>query len=90
MVITDSKTVCSRLYTRWIALFGSPESIRTNAGTELKNRLMENTLKLKKIGVNIKISAPYNHQSNPVERFHRTLWNLVRAKMANGEQDWEN
>ena len=24
-----------------------------------------------------------------MERFHRTLWNLLRAKMANGEQDWE-
>ena len=33
---------------------------------------------------------PYNHQANPVERFHRTLWNLLRAKMANGERDWEH
>ena len=32
---------------------------------------------------------PYSHQSNPMERFHRTLWSLLRAKMANGEQDWE-
>ena len=32
---------------------------------------------------------PYNHQSNPVERFHRTLWSLLRAKMANGERDLE-
>ena len=42
-----------------------------------------------KMGFWIKISAPYNHQSNPVERFHRTLWNLLWAKMGNGEQDWE-
>ena len=42
-----------------------------------------------KIRFRIKISAPYNHQSNPVEKFYRTLWNLLRAKMANGEQDWE-
>ena len=33
---------------------------------------------------------PYNHQSNPVEQFHRTLWNLLRAKLANGERDWEH
>ena len=37
----------------------------------------------------MKIMHPYSHQSNPVERFHRTLWSLLRAKMANGEQDWE-
>ena len=42
-----------------------------------------------KMGVRIKIAAPYNHRSNPVERFHRTLWSLCNAKMANREQDWE-
>ena len=44
---------------------------------------------MKKMAVNIKISAPYNHQYNPVEKFHRTLWNLLQAKMVNGEQVWE-
>ena len=42
-----------------------------------------------KMGVHIKISAPYNHQSNTVERIHRTLWNLLRAKIVNGDKDWE-
>ena len=83
----SEKTVCSSVYSRWIALFGTPESIMMDAGTELKNRLMENTMK--KMAVNLKISAPYNHQSNLVERFHRMLGSLLRAKMANGEQDWE-
>ena len=83
----SAKTVCSSIYTRWIALFGSPDSIRTDAGTEFANNLLSNMML--KMGLRIKISAPYNHQSNPVERFHRTLWNLLQAKMTNGEQDWE-
>ena len=83
----SAKSVCSSIYTRWIALFGSPNSIRTDAGTEFANNLLSNMML--KMGLRIKISAPYNHQSNPVERFHRTLWNLLRAKMANGEQDWK-
>ena len=32
---------------------------------------------------------PYSHQSNPMERFLRRSWSLLRTKMANGEQDWE-
>ena len=83
----SAKTVCSSIYTRWIALFGSHDSIRTDAGTEFANNLLFNMML--KMGVKIKISALYNDQSNPVESFHRTLWNLLRAKMANGEQDWE-
>ena len=75
------------IYTRWIALFGSLDSISTDAGTEFANNLLSNIML--KIGVHIKISALFNHQSNPVERFLRTLWNLLGAKMGNGEQDWE-
>ena len=83
----NTKTVCYSISTRWIAIFGSPDSIRTDAGTEFAQNLLSNMML--KMGVHIKISAPYNHQSNPVERFHRTLWNLLRAKIVNGEQDWE-
>ena len=37
----------------------------------------------------IKVGSPYNHNSNPVERFHRTLWSLLKAQKANGENNWE-
>ena len=39
--------------------------------------------------VQIKVGTPYNHNSNPVERFLKTLWSLLKAKKANGENDWE-
>ena len=79
--------LCSSLYTRGIVLFGSPHSIRTDAGTEFANKLLSDIML--KIGVHIKISAPYNHQCNLVERFHRTLWKLLRANVANSEKDRE-
>ena len=44
---------------------------------------------LNALDVKIKIGFSHNHQSNPVERFHRTLWALLKAKKANGENDWE-
>ena len=83
----SAKTLCSSLYSRWISLFGTPESIRTDAGTEFNNSFLQNIMK--RLGVQVKVGAPYNHQSNPVERFHKTLWALLRDKMSNGEQDWE-
>ena len=64
-----AKTVCSSIYTRWIAFFGSPDSIRTDARTEFTSNLLSNMML--KMGVHIKIYVPYNHQSNSVERFHR-------------------
>ena len=75
----SAKTVCTSIYTRWIAIFGSLDSIRTDGETEFANNFLSNMML--KMGVHIKIYAPYNHKSNPVERFHRTLWN--------GEQNWE-
>ena len=83
----SAKTLCSGIYTRWIALFGCPDSIRTDAGSEFVNHLLSNMML--KMGVWVKSMHPYSHQSNPVERFQRTLWSLLRAKMANGEQEWE-
>ena len=83
----SAKTVCSSLYSRWISLFGTPDSIRTDAGTEFNNSFLQNMMK--RLGVQVKVGTQYNHQSNPVERFHKTLWALLRGKMSNGEQDWE-
>ena len=69
----SARTVCSNIYASWIARFGVPGSIRTDAGTEFTSSLLTNMMQ--KMGVHVKVMHPYNHQSNPVERFHRTLWN---------------
>ena len=58
----SAKTVWSSIYMRWIALFGSPDSIRTDAGAEFANNLL--SYMMLKTGLRIKMSAPYNHQSN--------------------------
>ena len=48
----SAKTVCSSIYTRWIAIFGSPDSIRMDAGAEFANNLLSN--EMLKMGVHIK------------------------------------
>ena len=56
-------------------------------GKEFDNALLKNLLK--GLDVKIKIGFSHNLQSNPVEKFHRTLWALLKAKKANEENDWE-
>ena len=48
----SATTVCFSIYTRWIVIFGSPDSIRTDAGTEFANNLLSNMML--KMGVHIK------------------------------------
>ena len=33
--------------------------------------------------------TPYNHQSNPIERFHKTIRSLLKAKKPIRKNDWE-
>ena len=39
----------------------------------------------KQLGIEINFAVADNHQSNPIERFHRTLWNLIKAVRKGGE-----
>ena len=82
-----SRSVVNAIMTNWISLYGAPATIRMDQGKEFDNALLKNLLNA--LNVNIKIGFSHNHQSNPVERFHRTLWALLKAKKANGENDWE-
>ena len=83
----SARSVVNAIMTNWISLYGAPATIRMDQGKEFDNGLLKNLLNA--LDVNIKIGFSHNHQSNPVERFHRTLWALLKAKKANGENDWE-
>ena len=41
-----------------------------------------------KLEVHFQFGHSDNHQSNPLERFHRTLWSLIRNLRAEGEDNW--
>jgi len=83
----SAKTVATSILKCWIAVFGTPLSIRTDQGSEFKNSTIVSMMS--NLNVKIKMNTPYNHQSNPIERFHRTLWSLLKASKINGENDWE-
>ena len=83
----SARSVVNVIITTWISLYRAPATIRMDQGKEFDNALLKSLLN--SLDVNIKIGFSHNHQSNPVKRFHRTLWALFKAKKANGENDWE-
>jgi hypothetical protein len=44
---------------------------------------------MKTLGIQHTQTPPYNPESNPVERFHRTLNAMMRVHMSREELDWE-
>ena len=69
------------------SLYGAPQTICMDQGSEFNNYFLKTMLE--GLDVSIKVGHAHYNQSNPVERFHRTLWALLRAKKSNGENDWE-
>ena len=76
--IKSAKTVSNTILKHWISLYGAPQTIRMDNSAEFSNFIIINMTD--SLNVKIKVRQSYNHQSNPVERFHRSLWALLRAK----------
>ena len=78
----SAKFIPHVILNNWISLYGAPATIRMDQGKEFYN----NTLKslLNSSDINIKVGFSHNHQSNAFEKFHKTLWALLRAKKSNG------
>ena len=74
----SAKTVCTTIMKHRISLYGAPQTIRSDQRLEFCNNSIIFMMTL--LNVRIKVGTSYNHQSNPVERFHRTLWTLLRTK----------
>ena len=83
----SARSVENGIMTNWISLYGAPATIRMDQGKEFDNALLKTLLHA--LDVNIKVGFNHNNQFNPVERFHRILWALLKAKKANGENNWE-
>ena len=65
---------------------GIPERFQGDRGTEFTAMIAQ--AMYSKLGVHFQFGHSDNHQSNPLERFHRTLWSLIRNLRAEGEDDW--
>ena len=79
-------TVATCLLERHFAIFGLPETIKSDNGGEFVNGLLEELADRLRLG---KSTTPvYNPNSNSVERFHRTLNALLRVQMEREDVTW--
>lgn len=79
--------VSKALMRYWIAIFGTPQSIHSDRGTEFENSLIKSLCEL--LGIKKTKSAPYFPTGNSmVERLFRTVKDLIYATVQSSGRKW--
>jgi len=84
-----AKTICDLIVNNIICVFGVPERIHTDQGTEFENDLVEGLCKLFDI-TKTKTSAYHPQSDGAVERFHRVLGGMIRSYVEELGSDWSD
>lgn len=80
--------VADILMRRWIVYHGVPRQIHTDQGTEFESTLMQTLARL--LGFEKTRTSPYRPQSDgQVERFNRSLLNMLSAFVTDQALDWD-
>ena len=84
----EAKTVAELFVNQFIARFGVPDILHTDQGRNFESLLMKETCQL--LGVQKTRTSPYHPQSDGlIERFNRTLLNMLSIAAAENERDWD-
>ena len=83
-----AKTVSQALMSHWFAPFGRPQILYSDLGTEFTAKITRDLCQ--GLRIETRYSLPDHHQSNSVERLHKTIAGSLRTKMAEGAdlEDW--
>lgn len=84
----SAQTVAQLLIEEIFPRFGCPLAIVTDNGTENCNKIVEEALKILKI--DHILTSVYHPQSNAkVERFHRTMHDILSKKLSDRQETWD-
>ena len=79
--------VARALYERWITVFGAPDVIHSDRGTEFENKVIYELCAL--FGIRKSKSSPYYPQGNGIiERLFRTVKDMLYATMKATGKNW--
>lgn len=83
-----AETVAEGLVNHVISRFGIPQELHSDQGTNFESRIFQEVVKL--LGIRKTRTTPMHPQSNGlVERFNRTLWNLLSKMVEEHQRDWD-
>lgn len=83
----SAKQVARVLWDKYFCVFGFPERIHSDQGASFESQLISELLRVS--GVRKSHTTPYHPMGNgSVERFNRTLGNMIRALTPDTKADW--
>ena len=83
----EAEVVANQLIESWLTKFGCPGSLHSDQGREFENRIWQALCD--RLEIHKTHTPSYNPSSNLVERFHRTLNQILRIYMTREEKSWD-
>lgn len=81
-----ARTVARVLWQEFFLVYGFPKRILTDQGRDFESRLVKEVCAI--AGIQKCRTTPYHPQGNPVERWNRTLLNMIRSLEDEKKVDW--
>jgi hypothetical protein len=88
---TPVKVLGGSTMTRWLkehcSRYGVPREVVLDRGSDMESKEFKEYCR--NLGVELRFTAPYHHQSNAVERANRSILNVLRSCLNGGEpREW--
>ena len=83
-----AETVAKALEQAVIAEHGSFSQLLTDNAQELTGHIIQDVARI--LGISKVETVPYNPNSSKVERFHRTLGEMLRSVVDDNQKDWDD
>uniref|UniRef100_A0A3P9ITK5 Gypsy retrotransposon integrase-like protein 1 n=1 Tax=Oryzias latipes TaxID=8090 RepID=A0A3P9ITK5_ORYLA len=81
-----AKTVAKCLWEEFIVHYGIPERLHSDQGPDFESKLIKELCEV--AGITKTRTTPYHPRGNPVERFNRTLLNMLGTLEAKQKSKW--
>ena len=81
-------TVAEKLVSKFVCRFGVPHELHSDQGTNFESKVMAEVCKL--LDIEKTRTSPLHPQSDgQVERYNRTLVEMLRGKLQENQEDWD-
>ena len=85
----EALPVAQKLYTDYISKHGAPLTLHSDKGKQFENKVVKELNQT--FGIRKTRTSPYHPQSDgQVERFNRTVKNMVAKHMSNSGHQWDD